>query len=196
MRASLILLTLLLCACGGGDDKIERRSMFDTLTGAFSDELRGAPSAAALREIARFEQSGVAFDHPALLRVRVDENEYPSWSLTRGDFELELHAPGSGFDATDYLDALAGAMPADPRPSAELARMRKVNWCGEEIEAVVRYVSFIGDVHELIGYDLPDGRSGTRFLVFDDLPADGHRSAVDRAAFDALAGSIRCDATR
>ena len=42
-----------------------------------------------------------------------------------------------------------------------------------------------------------DGVLSTRELTnFDDLPVDGHRSAVDVAAFDALAGSIRCDETR
>jgi hypothetical protein len=124
--------------------------------------------------------------------VRVDEDEYPSWSFGRGEFELELHAPDSAFSSADYLDALATAFDADEPSSAANELPLKVEWCGASIEAVVRHVKIFGDHHRYQGFDLPGGDDGSRFLIFSDMLVKGHWSTTAQATFDAVSDSIQC----
>ena len=191
------MLSLLLCvgACSSDRDEGEAapRSAWGTFIGAFSDELRGAPSAESLKKTRRFDQAGVAFDYPAVLRLTVDTDSYPSWTLTHGDLDLEVHAPDSDFASRDYLVSLADAFDSEGAPSEGPESGVTVIWCGASITAVRVRLSILGDRHELLGFDLPGAVDGNRFVIFDDMLVDGRWSNTAQAAFEELSNSIRCD---
>jgi hypothetical protein len=195
MRVLCLCLWLILAGCSGDrqEDEVEEASAWDTIISAMSDEIRGEPGAAALAETRRFSKAGVSFDYPALLRARVDKDEYPSWEFSRGEFELELHTPDFAYSSETYLDALVTAF--DPEESAEGASepALTVKWCGTSITGVVRHMRIFGDHHRYQGFDLPSGENGSRFLVFGDMLQKGHWSATAQATFDAVSASIQCE---
>jgi hypothetical protein len=194
MRPLCLCVLLTLAGCGGGsEEEIEEGGAWDEFMGAMSDEIRGEPSAAALRETRRFSKAGVSFDYPALLRVRVDKDEYPSWEFGRGEFELELHAPDFAYSSEAYLDGLASAFESDESAQGASVPALKVNWCGNEITGAVRHMKIFGDHHRFQGFDLPAGKNGSRFLIFGDMLEKGHWSATAQATFDAVSASIQCE---
>jgi hypothetical protein len=188
----------LFAACSGDapDDEIEEASTTGTFFGAFFDELRGQPSASALKELKHFNQAGISFDYPAVLRARVETDSYTNWEFTRGDVELELHVPDFDYSANAYLGALADTMSSDKRPSVGPKDAATVQWCGISITGVLWRINFFGDWHELHGFDLPATDKGSRFLVISDIVESGPWSATAQATFDVLNGSIRCDESK
>lgn len=194
MRVLCLFLLMAVAGCGGGhqDAEIERSSIWDTFSGALSDELRGEPSAESLRKTQGFSRAGVSFQYPSLLRVRVEEDSYPSWSFSRGEFEFELHTPDSTVNAEGYLKALATMFDAVEPSSRAKGLPNRVEWCGKSIVAVVAHVKILGDHYRYQGFDLPDGDSGPRFLIFNDMLQNGHWSATAQASFAAVSASIEC----
>lgn len=198
MRSVFLGGVLLLAACGGAKpadeeaEEIPSGSIVGAFIDGFVDELRGAPEAEELKKTKRFEQAGVSFDYPEVLRLHLDDEDWPSWELERGDFELELHQPDSAIQAADYLRLLAQGMSSGKAPVQGPEAGIKVHWCGQPITAVRWRITFFGDPHELLGFDLPPSPAGPRFLTFSDMLTDGHWSATAQAAFDALNASIRC----
>jgi hypothetical protein len=192
-------LPLVLTACTGGDPpaparaEARERSLAGVFVDAMVDELRGAPSQSALSELAEFSEAGVSFKYPALLRATVDRDSYPSWSVERGDFELELHAPKYTMEVGDYLEALAEAMASDSAPSQGPMEGRSVRWCGQETTGVLYRFTFLGDPQIYEGFDLPASSSGARFMVFGDMRkgnADWSETAL--ATMAAVDKSIQC----
>ncbi len=189
---------LMLAGCSGRADQepaapaASERSLAGVFVDAMVDELRGAPSPDALAELAVFSQGGVNFKYPAVLRATVDREPYPSWSVERGDFELELHAPDHEIVVADFLGALVDVM-AKPPMEGPLPG-RTVRWCGQEITGVVYRFTFLGDPQIYEGFDLPAGRNGSRFLMFGDMRVNNDWSATAKAAFAAVDASIQCDA--
>jgi hypothetical protein len=181
------------CSADAPDNKIEEASTSGTFFNAFFDELRGQPSNSALKALKHFDQGGIAFDYPAVLRARVETDTYTNWEFTRGDVELELHTPDFDFSANAYLEALADTMTSDKRPSIGPKAAATVQWCGNSITGVRWRINFFGDWHELHGFDLPSTPNGNRFLVISDIVENGAWSATAQATFDALNASIRCD---
>ncbi len=109
----IMVLLALLVACGSGDSQeqeIESDSLWDTFFGAMSDELAGEPSAEELAELEHFDQAGITFDYPALLRLRRDSDGDAQWAMTRGDFEMEVYAQAVDMTAADYLAFFAETM--------------------------------------------------------------------------------------
>lgn len=198
MRIGWVISILLsmLAGCSGDAEKktpdASERSMAGVFVDAMVDELRGAPSQAALAELAEFSQAGVSFQYPAVLRATVDRDPYSSWSVERGEFELELHAPDHEIAAADFLDALVEVM-AKPPMEGPLPG-RTVHWCGQEITGAVYRFTFFGDPQIYEGFDLPAGSNGSRFLMFSDMRVSNDWSATAKAAFAAVDASIRCDA--
>jgi hypothetical protein len=195
MRPLCLCILLTLTGCGGGseDGEIEEVGAWDEFMGALSDEIRGEPGAAALRETRRFSSAGVSFDYPSPLRVRVDRDEYPSWEFGRGEFELELHTPDFTYSSEAYLDNLASVFDSDGSAEGASVPALKVNWCGNEITGAVRHMKIFGDHHRFQGFDLPAGKNGSRFLIFGDMLQKGRWSATAQATFDAVSASIRCE---
>ena len=192
-------LFLVLTGCGGGDPpasapaEARERSLAGVFVDAMVDELRGAPSQSALAELTEFSQAGVRFQYPAVLRATVDRDAYPSWTVERGDFELELHSPEYAMEVADYLATLAGAMASDRAPSEGPLPGRSVRWCGREITGVVYRFTFLGDPQIYEGFDLPPSSTGSRFLVLGDMrPAKGDWSETALATIAAVDQSIHC----
>jgi len=195
MRASCLLVTLLLSACGGPekDEEIKEIGTWDSVVGAMSDAVVGDPSQSALNVRRHFDQAGLAFDYPAPLRLRVDHEGYPSWTMTRGDFELEVHAPGEGDSVESYVDMLVQGI-ADDGSVRSLPPGDAVHWCGQDIAPVRRRIRFVGDHHELLGFDLPDGAMGVRFMVINDMLIGGEPSRTRKAVLAALDATLDCGA--
>lgn len=197
MAASTLLLALTGCA---GDDRpapapaeARERSLAGVFIDAMVDQLRGAPSPSALTELTEFSQAGVSFQYPALLRATVNRDAYPSWSVERGDFELELHSPKHTMKVADYLATLVGTMASDSAPSEGPLPGRSVRWCGLEITGVVYRFTFLGDPQIYEGFDLPASSAGSRFLVLGDMrPEKGDWSETALATIAALDKSIQC----
>ncbi len=195
MRPFALCMLLTLVGCGGDneDAEVEESGAWDTFIGAMSDEIRGEPSAAAFREVRRFSKANVSFNHPELLRVRVDMDEYPSWEFSRGEFELELHAPDFPYSSETYLDALVVAFGPDESAEGASEAPLKVEWCGTSITGVVRHMNMFGDHHRYQGFDLPATEDGSRFLIFGDMLQNGRWSTTAQATFDAVSASIQCE---
>ncbi len=192
-------LLLALSGCAGGDPPApatpepRERSLAGVFVDAMVDELRGAPSQSALAELAEFSQVGVSFKYPSVLRATSDRDSYPSWSVDRGDFELELHSPKYTMHVADYLQALAGTMASERAPLQGPLEGRVVRWCGQEITGVLYRFTFLGDPQIYEGFDLPASKYGSRFLVFGDMPtAKGDWSELAVATMAALDKSIQC----
>lgn len=195
MRHSALALVFLLAACSSGEpsNAAEDSSLAGVFFNAMFDEMRGPPSAEALARRVAFAQGGVRFQHPEPLRVRVDRDPYPSWSLERGDFELELHTPDSEIAVADYLGILAETLGASDEDAEGPLDGREVSWCGQKVTGVLYRFKFLGDPHIFEGFDLPPTREGPRFLVFNDIRKKGGWSDTAQATFAAIDASIECN---
>ena len=195
MRRVATVLILLIAACSSDESSnaAEDSSLAGVFFNAMFDEIRGPPSAEALAKRVEFAQGGVRFQRPEPLRVRVDRDPYASWSLERGDFELELHAPDSEITAADYLGILAETLGAKDDDAEGPLDGRKVRWCGQEVTGVLYRFKFLGDAHVFEGFDLPPTREGPRFLVFNDLRKKDDWSETAQATFAAIDASIECN---
>lgn len=195
MRRAATVLIVLMAACSSGEpsNAVEDSSLTGIFFNAMFDEMRGPPSAEALAKRAAFVQAGIRFQYPEPLRVRIDRDPYPSWSLERGDFELELHTPDSEIAAADYLDILAETLGGKDDNAEGPLEGRKVSWCGQEVTGVLYRFKFLGDPHIFEGFDLPPTSEGPRFLVFNDIRKKEDWSDTARATFAAIDTSIECD---
>lgn len=161
------------------------------------DELRGPPDADAIAKSRRFEEDGIAFDYPAVLRPRLEEDEQGerTWSFEYGMFTLEYRSSAVGVRTEDFLgvmvDLFEGGRSIDaegPMPG------RSVTLCGENVEATRIRVKLMGDWSSMEGFDLPgtdaDGR--VRSLVFDDEEVGGGESRLARETYARVLGSLTC----
>jgi hypothetical protein len=185
---------VLLCAAlGMGGCSSENSGVFFD---ALADELRGAPDAEALAASARFDEDGIGFDHPALLRrrERSDENGARSWKLERGMFTLQLYAPRTPLRAADYLGVLADLLADGERLDAEPPTAgRTAMLCGHALTSTRIRLKMMGDWSEIEGFDLPAPAGQSRMLLFDDEPVDGKPSSVASATRERVLASLRCD---
>lgn len=195
MRHTATALVFLLAACSSGEPSsaAEDSSLAGVFLNAMFDEMRGPPSSDALAKRVAFAQGGVRFQRPEPLRVRVERDPYPSWSLERGDFELELHTPDSEITVADYLGFLVDAIASDDAEAEGPLEGRTVHWCGQEVTGVLYRFEFLGDARIYEGFDLPPTRIGPRFLVFNDIRKKTDWSETAQATFAALDASITCD---
>ena len=195
MRGAITVLMLLCVACSSGESSnaAEDSSLSGVFFGAMFDEMRGPPSAEALAKRVEFVQGGVRFQRPEPLRVRVDRDPYPSWTLERGDFELELHTPDSEITAADYLGFLVDAIASNDEDAEGPLEGRTVHWCGQDVTGVLYRFDFLGDPRVYEGFDLPPTRIGPRFLVFNDIRRKEDWSETAKATFAAIGASIACD---
>lgn len=160
------------------------------------DLVRGDPSAAALAESARFEAAGIAFDYPAVLRLRerIEDDGDRSWSFEHGMFELELSERRLPLRAEAFLgllgDMFEGGRRIDAKP---LDDGRTETICGQRLTATRLRIRFAGDWSEMQGFDLPAPPGESRLLIFHDEPGGDHPSAVARATWERVLGSLRCD---
>jgi hypothetical protein len=192
MRASCAAAVMLVSVLGGCDANsgagIASRTAWDLL--------RGDPSEEALAQSARFEGGGIAFDYPGVLRLResTDEDGDRSWSLEHGMFELEVSARKDELRAADFLgvlgDMFAGGRSIDSKP---LDAGRTEVLCGHRMTATRLRMKVAGDWSELQGFDLPAPPGEARMLIFDDEPGGANPSAVARATWERVLGSLRCD---
>ncbi|HWT14983.1 MAG TPA: hypothetical protein VN581_04300 [Patescibacteria group bacterium] len=194
-RAAIVLVLWMAVACSSENSSnvADDRSLAGIFFNAMFDEMRGPPSTEALEKRVEFAQGGVRFQRPEPLRVRVDRDPYSSWSLERGDFELELHAPDGGITAADYLGLLAETLGAGDEDAEGPLDGRAVNWCGQDVTGVLYRFNFLGDPHVFEGFDLPPTREGPRFLVFNDIRKKEDWSETAKATFAAIDASIECD---
>jgi hypothetical protein len=161
-----------------------------------ADLLRGEPDAEELARNLRFEEAGISFDYPAVLRRResTDADGARRWSLEYGMFELALHADPERLRSQDYLGVLAESFAGGDRLDAEgPGAGRSALLCGQRLTAVRIRLKIGGDWSELQGFDLPAPSGGARMLVFDDEPVDSRPSAVAAATWERVLGSLRCD---
>lgn len=191
----LLLLVLAGLSATHEDHGSDVRLFAGIVAHAMFDELRGAPSAAALQETRRFEQDGIAFDHPAVLRVRLDDSadNGRSWNMEYRMFKLELMTSDIGIDGATYLgtmaDLLAGGRSLDAQGPM---RGRTAMLCGEERTATRIRVKLLGDWSTMEAFDLPPLQGRTRTLVFDDEDVRGGQSALARATYERVLGSLQC----
>lgn len=160
------------------------------------DLLWGEPDAEALAPSRRFAEAGIAFDYPALLRRReeTDDDGSRSWSLEHGMFELELSARRDGVTAEDLLGTLGGMFEGGRSLDAEGPMPGRVaTLCGQRLTALRLRLKIAGDWSELEGFDLPAPAGESRLLLFDDEPVGDRPSAVARATYERVLGSLRCD---
>ncbi len=183
------------CAAGSGDP-VATASAWDTFWNAACDAATGEPSEEDLAPVSHFAQAGIEFDHPSVLRLRRDEKGYPRWTLSRGDVEVELHAPTSELAADDYLGLLAGVLDSDRAKVERLADVPALALCGRTVTPIRLRLTLFGDRHEMTGIDLPAPDGESRFLVFDDVLDDGQGSRTAAAAFRRVLDSLRCTAAR
>lgn len=171
-------------------------STWGTFWGAFFDEMSGEPGAEALKPLARFDEAGIRFDYPSVLRVSYDAEDR-EWRLWRGDFELQVQVRDS-YDpeyAQSLLDTLQSALHSKRAPPAEaVATAQTVQWCGREVTALRMRMTFFGDSHEYLAFDLPLADGGSRLLLLDDLQEDGKRSRTAEAVLAAVSASLTCTA--
>jgi|GEM_PF-3350279 len=187
-----VVVALVACSTKAADEAPRNDSAWNTFWSAARDYAAGPPTAKALGERRHFEQAGIAFDYPAPLRMAVG-NDGDKWTLTYGDFDLELHAPKVEMGSGDYIGLLADVLDSERARVEALAGMA-VTWCGQEIKPVHMRFTMFGDRHDMRGYDMPAPDGEARFIVFDDVLVDGKSSAVSEAAFALLASTIQCKA--
>ena len=171
-------------------------STWGTFWGAFFDEMSGEPGAEALKPLARFDAAGIRFDYPSVLRGSYDAEDR-EWRLWRGDFELQVQTrdsydPEYAHTLLDTLQSVLHSKRAGPAESIETAQT--VHWCGREVTAVRMRMTFFGDSHEYLAFDLPLADGGSRLLLFDDLQEDGKRSRTAEAVLAAVSASLTCTA--
>ena len=164
----------------------------------FVDELRGAPDADDLQASAHFDEAGIAFDYPAVLRRREDVSESGSrtWSFEYGMFSLELYAPTYASDSATHLGVLADVFDIGGRSIDATAPEpgRQAMLCGESVTATRIGVKLVGDWSRQEGFDLPSPDGLPRMLIFDDELVRGENSPLAEATYARVFGSIRCAA--
>ncbi|MCQ4167122.1 hypothetical protein [Tahibacter harae] len=172
-------------------------SAWSTFWGAFFDELSGEPGAEALKPLARFEEeAGIRFDYPAVLRGSYDAQQR-EWRLWRGDFELQVQVRDS-YDpafARTLLELLQGTLHSERAAPAEAVETAQtVQWCGREVTALRMGMTFFGDSHEYLAFDLPLADGSSRLLLFDYLKQGGKRPRTAEAVLTAVSTSLTCTA--
>lgn len=197
----IVLPALLLAGCGQAPAEPQQGgyaadSSWGTFWGAFFDELGGEPGAEALKPLARFDQAGIRFDYPSVLRGSYDAQER-EWRLWRGDFELQVQVrdsydPDHARTLLELLQSMLHSKRAAPAGAVETAQT--VQWCGREVTALRMRMTFIGDSHEYLAFDLPLADGGSRLLLFDDLQENGKRSRTAEAVLAAVSASLSCTA--
>ncbi|MBB5209512.1 hypothetical protein [Chiayiivirga flava] len=163
---------------------------------AMFDELRGAPGTAALARSARFDDGDVAFDYPAVLRARADDDDTDprGWDFDYGMFSLRLGAPGE-LDAETYLSLLADTFADGSRIDAEGPMPgRTAVVCGKEQVATRIRVRMMGSWSAMEGFDVPTGDGQTRMLIFDDEEAGSLETQLAHATYARVLGTLRCAA--
>lgn len=165
------------------------------------DELRGAPDADDLQASAHFDEAGIAFDYPAVLRRREEtsDNGSRTWSFEYGMFSLELYAPTYDSDSATHLGLLADMFDIGGRSVDADAPLpgRQATLCGEDLTATRIRVKLMGDWSQQEGFDLPspDGLP-PRMLIFDDELVRGENSRLAEATYARVLGSLRCSAPK
>jgi hypothetical protein len=173
----------------------QKQSSWNTFWRAARDAIAGAPDARALSERRRFEAAGISFEYPAPLHLTRDADGDPNWTLTYGDFDLDVYAfAQEGTDAGAYLGALESVLGTERANVETPADGESVTWCGRAITPVRMRLTLFGDRHDFRGYDLPAPAGETRFLIFDDVLVNGKRSKTAEVTFAAVAATLRCAA--
>jgi hypothetical protein len=177
-------------------EQAQKQSSWNIFWRAARDAIAGAPAASALTERRRFEAAGISFEYPALLHLTRDADGDPNWTLTYGDFDLDVYAfAQEGTDAGAYLGALESVLGTERANVETPADGEPVTWCGRQITPVRMRLTLFGDRHDFRGYDLPAPAGETRFLVFDDVLENGKYSRAAEATFTAVAATLRCSAS-
>lgn len=166
---------------------------------AMIDEWRGPPDAEDLEATAHFDEAGIAFDYPAVLRRR-DETDVAgerTWSFEYGMFSLELHAPQRPLHAEAMLGVLADFLDVGGRSIDAQAPEagRTVSLCGRETVATRTRVKLMGAWSQYEGFDLPAPDGEARMLLFSDEQTGGAASALAQATYARVFDSLRCDVT-
>jgi len=172
-----------------------KQSRWNIFWQAMRDALAGAPDASALAERRRFEAAGITFEYPAPLHLTSDPDGDPNWTLTYGDFDLDVYAfAHESPNSADYLGALESVLGTERANVETPSDGEPVTWCGRRITPVRMRLTLFGDRHDFRGYDLPAPAGETRFLIFDDVLEHGKRSQIAEATFVAVAATLRCSA--
>jgi hypothetical protein len=181
-------------ADSGGGSKLKSGTFVDTFLTAAVDAIAGPPDETSLQELRSFKHAGIAFQYPAALHVTLEQGDEGSarWKFGRGDFELELDASLGVSHARDYLRAFAGLL-ADEKANSEWIDDPAVTWCGHEILPSHLRVTLFGDRHDMRAFDLPAPEGETRFVIFEDVLADGRLSKLATAAYATFTKSLQCE---
>lgn len=167
-------------------------SGWSTFWGAFVDEIVGAPGAEAVKPRERFDEGGIAFDYPAVLRVNYDADD-SKWRFWRGDFEFEVHVGAYREDyAERLLDMMGGVLHDSSTPKPTTESVPALSLCGRDAPGARLRLTFLGDPHEYVAYTLVLNDKDARLFVFDDLLVDGKTSVLREAMLDALKTTLRC----
>jgi hypothetical protein len=189
-------LATVLCATGAtvAAKDYPADSGWSTFWGAFVDEIVGPPDAEAVKPRERFDEAGIAFDYPAVLRVHYDAED-KQWRLWRGDFELEVHVGTySEGHAQRLLEMMGGILHDGDTPTPAPESVPALSLCGRDAPGWRTRLTFIGEPHEYLIYTLQLADTDARLFVFDDLLVDGKPSLLREAALHALRTTLRCDA--
>lgn len=183
-RVASMAFVLALGACDGGG----------VMWNSAMDELRGAPSAARLSESAHFAQDGIAFDYPAVLRLREEtDDDGREWNFEYGLYTLELYAPRHAITAEAYLGALGevlgGGRSIDARA---LEAGTPVTLCGAPRTPWRIDVKLMGDWSRLEAFDLPAPRGESRLLIFDDELPTPAGTPLGRATRERVLATLAC----
>jgi hypothetical protein len=194
-----VIVVLLLVAAGWlashEDHGADMRRFGGLFLHTLIDELRGAPDADDLLATARFDEAGIAFDYPAVLRRREEVNDGGSrtWSLEYGMFSLELYVPNYDGVAADHLGLLAEIFDGGRSIDAEGPTAgRRAVLCGEDIVATRIRLKLMGDWSQQEGFDLPSPDALPRILIFDDELVGGENSRLAQATYERVLGSLQC----
>lgn len=190
LRRGLFCLTFTAAAVNAADYPPD--SGWATFWGAFVDEVVGAPDAAALKSLGRFDAAGIVFDHPSVLRVSYDADDR-QWRLWRGDFELEIHAGSySEGHAAQLLRLMGGVLHSGDEAAVGPEPAPPLRLCGRDVVGQRLRLTFVGDRHEFLAYDLPLAGGESRLFLFDDILHDGQPSLTREATLRLLGETLRC----
>lgn len=167
----------------------------DMFWNSMADTLRGPPNAQQLARTTHFERSGIAFDYPAVLRLREARHAGGNveWNLEYGSYSASVHATDYEMTAADFVGLLAAM--GERLDDSDMPPMTAA-LCGAAREPATAYVRLLGDPTRIEGYDLPAPSGQSRLLLFQDESVQGHPSTLAVATRERVLASLRCSDPR
>jgi len=93
------------------------------------------------------------------------------------------------------MEMMGGILHSGDEPAAPPVPAPVLRLCDRDVPGLRLRLTFVGDPHEFLAYDLPLANGGSRLFLFDDILQDGKPSAAREATLDAWRNRLRCSAS-